>query len=61
MFKLNQNKDRSRHFEFSYVFATSEVSVHSNVSYSQFVISNFHMFSRCQKSGCIRMWAILNH
>jgi len=35
MFKLNQNKDRSRHFEFSYVFAMSEVRVHSYVSYSQ--------------------------
>jgi len=29
--------DRGRHFELSY------------------------MFSHCRKSGCIRMWAILNH
>jgi len=38
MFKhnhINQNNERGRHFELSYVFATSEVHVHSYVSYSQ--------------------------
>jgi len=32
---FNQNNDRGRHFELSYVFATSEVRVHSYVSYFQ--------------------------
>ena len=38
MFKhnhFNQNNDRGRHFELSYVFAMSKVHVHSYVSYSQ--------------------------
>ena len=32
---FNQNNDRGRHFELSYVFATSKVRVHSHVRFSQ--------------------------
>ena len=32
---FNQNNDRGRHFELSYVLAMSEVRVHSYVSYCQ--------------------------
>ena len=32
--QLNNNEDRRRHFNLSYVFATSEVWVHLYVSYS---------------------------
>ena len=32
---FNQNNDREHHIELSYVFAMTEVRVHSYVSYSQ--------------------------
>ena len=32
---FNENNDRERHIELSYVFAMTEVRVHSYVSYSQ--------------------------